>query len=175
MKPKPDTWDSDFDGPWADQPGALIHTDAEEDVDDDIASIAPKKPATRGRGKAAGTTRKTAAVPRKPEATQRGRGKKKVVEEEENEEEDKDDDGDVIMIDSDEDEEDEEALFVTSRKAPAKNPAPKAASRAKSPAKKPTARGTKQSTLTWSQPATQRRQTTARASKAKKVQEPVSM
>ena len=45
MKPKPDTWDSDLDGDWADQPGTLIHTH-EEAEDDDTTDAAQR---TRSR------------------------------------------------------------------------------------------------------------------------------
>lgn len=31
MKPRPDTWDSEIDGEWADQPGALIHSENEQE------------------------------------------------------------------------------------------------------------------------------------------------
>ncbi|KAF2189716.1 DNA repair exonuclease [Zopfia rhizophila CBS 207.26] len=170
IKLKPDNWDTDMDGEWADQPGALIHTDAEdEDDEDDLASIPPKKPAARGRGKAAGTTRKTAAAPKKAPAAKGGRGKKKVVEEDE----DDDEDGDVIMIDEDDDEEDEESLFVKPSRTTVKKPAARASTRAKSPVKKTTTRGpTKQSTLNFSQTSTQRSQASARAPRGRKAQEP---
>ncbi|KAF2691364.1 DNA repair exonuclease [Lentithecium fluviatile CBS 122367] len=177
-KPKPALWDSDIDGPWEDEPGALIHTDAEEDGDEeDAPSSRAKKPAARGRGgKAAGTTRQTAAAakktpaPKKAPAAKGGRGKKKVVEEEES---DVDEDGDAIMISSGNDDESEEDLFVRQRPA-----AKKAAARTKSPPKKtPTSRAkapaTKQSTLNFSQPSMQRSQAPrAAASRAtKKTQE----
>ncbi|ORY06649.1 Mre11 DNA-binding presumed domain-domain-containing protein [Clohesyomyces aquaticus] len=170
IKPRPDTWDSDMDGEWADQPGALIHTDAEDD-DEDNASVIAAKPAARGRGRTAGTTRKPAAAPKNAPAARGGRGKKKVIEEEEDEEEEADDD--VIMLDDDDDEE-EEQLFVkpkTTRAASKKAPA-KAPTRAKSPAKKPTGRAAKQSTLDFSQASTQRSQPPVRAARGNKMQEP---
>ncbi|RMZ69075.1 double-strand break repair mus-23 [Pyrenophora seminiperda CCB06] len=48
-KPKPDNWDSDFEGHWADQPGALIRSDNEGEKDDDenLATISKKKAAPR--------------------------------------------------------------------------------------------------------------------------------
>ncbi|KAF2120606.1 Mre11 DNA-binding presumed domain-containing protein [Lophiotrema nucula] len=168
-KPKPPNWDSDFEGPWEDQPGArYVSVDGEQD-DDDLASLASSKPAARGRGKAAGTTRKTATAKKPATASKGGRGKKKVVEEEEDDDED-----DVVMIDDDDDEEDE-SLFVKPTKAAAKKPAaktaPKPAPRAKSPAKKTASRTTaKQSTLNFSQTPPQRSQP-ARAPR-KKLQEP---
>jgi double-strand break repair protein MRE11 len=183
IKPKPDGWDSDFEGSWVDQPGALIRSDneAEKDDDESLASITTKKVAPRGRGKAAGTTRQTAAATKKATpATKGGRGKKKVVEEEE--ESDEADDGDVIMIDDDDDEE-SDGVFVTSqKKAPAKKPAAKAKApaRAKSPVKKTTTAkaraSTTQSKLNFSQTPSQRSQPTRpAASRGKKVvQEPVS-
>jgi double-strand break repair protein MRE11 len=184
IRPKPDTWDSEFEGSWVDHPGALIRSDneAEKDDDESLASIPTKKAAPRARGKAAGTTRQTAATTKKAApAAKGGRGKKKVVEEEE--ESDEAGDGDIIMIDDDDDEESDEALFVASqKKAPAKKPTAraKAPARAKSPVKKTTAAKAKtsgtQSKLNFSQTPTQRSQPTrATASRGKKVvQEPVS-
>jgi double-strand break repair protein MRE11 len=184
IKPKPDGWDSDFEGPWANQPGALIRSDneAEKDKDDDesLASVPTKKAAPRGRGKAASTTRATAAATKKAApAAKGGRGKKKIVEEEEEDDEEED----VIMIDDDDDEDDQSAedLFVSSRKkAPVKKPATKAPARAKSPVKKtPISRAkapATQSKLNFSQASTQRSQPTRSVvSRAKKVvREPVS-
>jgi double-strand break repair protein MRE11 len=179
LKAKPIGWDSDEDGHWADDPGALIRPvdDDEEDEDNDsLASVPTKKPAARGRGKAAGTTRQTAAATKTkaPLAAKSVRGKKKVVEEEE----DDDDDDDVIMV-SDNDEESDDAVFVSeAKKAPAKKPATRAPARAKSPAKKTTASrakapAAKQSTLNFSQ--TPRSQPTrAPPARGKKVAEPVS-
>jgi double-strand break repair protein MRE11 len=182
IKPKPDSWDSDFEGPWVDQPGALVRSDneAEKEDDESLASIPSKKAAPRGRGKAAGTTRQTAAATKKAvPAAKGGRGKKKVVEEEE--ESDEVDDGDVIMIDDDDEESD--GVFVSSqKKAPAKKPAAKAKApaRAKSPVKKTATAKAKtsatQSKLNFSQTPTPRSQPTRpAASRGKKVvQEPVS-
>ncbi|OCK83262.1 DNA repair exonuclease, partial [Lepidopterella palustris CBS 459.81] len=170
LKSKPDTWDSDLDGDWADQPGALIHTDAEaEDDDEGISSIPPKKPAVRGRGKAAATTRKPVAPPKKTPAARGGRGKKRVIEEE-----DDDEDEDVIMIDDDEE---SEGLFVkplpTAAKKPvAREPAAGTSSRSKSSVKSASARAasTKQSKLNFSKSTgTQRSQANGRG---KKPQEP---
>lgn len=181
IKPKPSGWDSEFDGPWADQPAALVRSDHESEKgdDDNKGTVPAKKPATRGRGKAAGTTRQTAATTKKATLAVKGsRGKKKVIEEEE---EDEDDDGDVIMI-SDNNEESAEDLFVgAKKKAPAKKPAARVPTRVKSPPKKPaTARAkapaaAKQSTLNFSQTPAQRSQPTRpTASRGRKVAEPVS-
>lgn len=158
LKPKPDGWDSEFDGEWADQPGALMRSDDEdanddEEEDDDTVSSKTKKPApTRGRGrgragKATDTTRATAASKKKaaPAKKATARGRRAVSEEEE------DDDEDVIMIDDDdEDEEEDDDLFVkpSTKKAPAKAPPPKR----KTPARSVTTKSSgKQSTLSFSQ------------------------
>lgn len=183
LKPKPPTWDSDEDGPWADQPGALVRSDDDDEHGNDasLASITAKKPATRGRGgKAAGTTRQTAAAARKAApAPKGGRAKKKVIEEESEEEEPQD--RDVIMLSDDDEESDGEAVFIpeTKKKAPArKSAAAKAPARAKSPVKKATATrvkapAAKQSTLNFSQ--TQRSQPTRTpVARGKKAAEPVS-
>jgi double-strand break repair protein MRE11 len=82
---------------------------------------------------------------------------------------------------SDDDEESDEAIFVPeTKKVPARKPAAKAPARARSPAKKTTtarAKATaasKQSTLNFSQPSTQRSQPTRTpAARSKKVAEPV--
>ncbi|KAI9773225.1 MAG: meiotic recombination [Candelina submexicana] len=139
LKPKPLNWDTDLDGEWGDQPGALLHSEHEAS-DNDGAAPGRSKAAPRGRGgKKAATTRKPAAAPKKAPAAKGGRGKKKVVEEESEE----DDDDDVIMVDSHDDEEEEvvaeddeeeETLFVKPVPVAKKPIAPKAA-----PAKKPTA------------------------------------
>jgi double-strand break repair protein MRE11 len=182
IKPKPDSWDSDFEGPWVDQPGALVRSDneAEKEDDESLASIPSKKAAPRGRGKAAGTTRQTATATKKAApAAKGGRGKKKVVEEEE--ESDEVDNGDVIMIDDD-DEESDGMLVSSQKKAPAKKPVAKAKApaRAKSPVKKAAPAKAKtlatQSKLNFSQTPTPRSQPTRpSASRGKKVvQEPVS-
>jgi double-strand break repair protein MRE11 len=183
-KPKPVTWDSEEDGPWNEQPGALIRSDNEVDRDDnDLGSIPTRKPAARGRTKATGTTRQTAAAKKAAPAAKGTRGKRKVVEEEEEE----DEDGDAIMI-SDDDEESAEDLFVKpSKKATAKKAAPakapaKVPARAKSPVKKTPAPArtrapatSKQTTLNFSQPSTQRSQPTRGAAlRGKKVAEPVN-
>lgn len=181
IKPKPAGWDSEFDGPWAEQPAALIRSDDESDKDDQIvASGSTKKPAARGRAKAAGTTRQTTAPAKRAAApAARGRGKKAVVEEEED---DEDEDGDVVMI-SDDDEESAEDLFVKPKRAAAKKAPAKAPARAKSPPKKtPASRAkpkapaaTKQTSLNFTQPSTQRSQPArAPASRAKRTVEPVS-
>lgn len=178
IKAKPDGWESEFDGPWADQPAALVRSDneGEEEDHENLASATKKKSAARGRGTTAGTTRQAAVTAKKTAPATKGRSKKKVVEEEE---EDEEEDGDVVMI-SDGDEESAEDLFVKStKKAPAKKTAVKAPARAKSPAKKTTTTrakapaAPKQATLNFSQTPTQRSQPTRpAASRRKKVVEP---
>ncbi|KAH7114413.1 Mre11 DNA-binding presumed domain-containing protein [Dendryphion nanum] len=176
LKPKPATWDSDMDGEWADQPGAHIFEEADEDDDEGSrASNTPRQSATRGRGKTTGTTRKQAAVTaaKKAPAAKGGRGKKKVIEEESEEEAGNDED--VIMLDDDDDEEsDENALFARpARPAPKKAAAPKrTTTRAKSPAKKPAPARSKQSTLNFSSQASTQRSQPARGAQKKTLQEP---
>ncbi|KAF7169629.1 hypothetical protein CNMCM5623_002251 [Aspergillus felis] len=146
FKPKPDGWDTEFDGEWEDQPGALIHSDNEggdpneEEAGED--GTEPQKTASsRGRGRGRGgraaatttsrTTTKTPA-PKKstPAKTTRGR-KQQVVSDEE--------DDDVVMLDDDEedaapqalsnidededDDDDSQALFVKQPKTRTRKPA----------------------------------------------------
>jgi len=177
LKPKPDGWDSELDGSWADQPVALIRSDNDEENghDTNAAAFPSNRSAARSRGKSTGTIRRAAGIPKKAApATKGGRGKKKLDEEEQDED---DDDGDVVMI-SDDDEESAEDLFVRpSRKAvPAKRP-----TRTKSPPKKTPNLHTKapaaakQSTLNFSQTPIVRSQATRPATvRGKKIAEPVS-
>jgi double-strand break repair protein MRE11 len=188
LKPKPANWDSDLDGEWAAQPGALVRSD--EEAEDDDEAVQPKPKATRGRGgKATGTTRKTAAATKKaaPAKKTTTRAKKAPILEESDEEED-----DVIMLDDDDDEipdvkddeDDDEDLFVKQapkKRAPAKAAAKSTAKRAASPPKrKAPARSTakdttsKQTTLSFSQtPAPSQPRTTA-ARAGRKTAGPVS-
>lgn len=180
-KPKPVTWDSEEDGPWNDQPGALIRSDNEAGKDDDdTGATSRRKPAARGRAKATGTSRPTTVAKKAAPAAKGARGKKQVVEEEEEE----DEDGDAIMI-SDDDESAED-LFVKPSKKPATKktvPAPRAPAKAKSPpkrtpvpAKTRAPASNKQNTLNFSQPSTQRSQPTRpTASRGRKAAEPVSI
>ncbi|KAJ5714547.1 uncharacterized protein N7483_011728 [Penicillium malachiteum] len=115
FKPKPDGWDSEFDGSWEDQPGALIHSDneggdpAEEEAGEDGTAPARSRTTTtsargrgRGRGRGAATASRGAAKAAAPSA--RGRKAKPVSEEESAD--------DVIMLDDDQD--NEEAAHITS-------------------------------------------------------------
>jgi len=156
LKPRPDNWDSDLDGEWGDQPGALVHSDhgAEED-DDDVASLRSTTPAPRGRGRgkpAAATTKRKPAAPATKKAAaapaRGGRGKKKVVEEE-SEEEEQDDDNDVVMVDDSD--KDSPSLFV--KPAPTSAAAKKATPAKRTPARAAATTSARQSKLTFSQPA----------------------
>ncbi|KAK7549389.1 double-strand break repair protein mus-23 [Phyllosticta citricarpa] len=170
VKPKPDNWDSDMDGHWADQPGAMIHDDdtpMDDDDDSRLGSVPPKPAATRGRGRGRGrggrgaassTSRtNTAAAKKAPAKGGRGRRARSPTPEDDGE----DDDQDVIMIsdgkdddDDDDDESDAEDLFTRpTRKPPAaassSRKAPESTTRtrkAASPAKKaPTTTSTRSS------------------------------
>ncbi|OAX79217.1 DNA repair protein (mre11) [Emergomyces africanus] len=128
FKPKPDGWDSEFDGPWEDQPGALILSD---DAADDIEAEDPSPPQRttttttgRGRGRGASTARGSASratITRKTatpaaRASTRSRRRQTVSDEEEQEEQ-----ADEIMLDDineDEDEVDSDSLFVKQTPAP---------------------------------------------------------
>ena len=156
-KPRPDDWDSDLNGEWDQQPAAIIRSDL-EDEDDSDASRPTSKAKPNGRAKAA--PKQTAAPTRKAAApTKNSRSKKKVIESESEEEED-----DVVMVDPDED---ESQLFV--EQAPPKRGSKKSAPEKEPAAKRAPARATanksKQSQLSFSQPATQSR------GKSKKAQE----
>ncbi|PLB44408.1 meiotic recombination protein Mre11 [Aspergillus steynii IBT 23096] len=155
FKSKPDEWDSEFDGSWEDQPGALIRSDNEggdpnaEEAGADGTEQPPGRASTRGRGRGRGgraaaattstrkaaTSTKAASTAKKaaPAKTTKARGRRAVSDEDEDE-----DDNDVIMLDDDdddepdaaqaiseEDEDDSQSLFV-------KQPATK--SRSKAPA-----------------------------------------
>lgn len=113
LKPRPDNWDTDLDGEWADQPGAHVYSDVGEEDDDDEGGgggggggsrAAKKGPPAKGRApraKAAPKASSTAAATKAAAAASkptRG-GKKKVVQEEEEDEDE--DEEDVMLIDSD--------------------------------------------------------------------------
>jgi double-strand break repair protein MRE11 len=143
LKPKPDGWDSEFDGVWEDQPGALIHSDneggdpAEEEDEGEDGTVPARRrdaPATRGRGRgrgrgAATSARTTKAKPTPKKKTTEGH-KKQVISDEESDvimlEDDDDDAGAQVISDDDED---SQALFVKQPRA-----APAAKSRKAAPA-----------------------------------------
>ena len=149
LKPKPDNWDSDMDGEWGDQPGAIVLSDIEVGVDDvEVASLAPTKSAPKGRGKVTAT--KTAVSKKAPPA-KGGRGKEKVVEEESEEE-----NNDVMMVDP---EEDEDELFVKPAPVPRGGKKEARGAKSTSPIKRTPARtaaaAARQTKLNFSQPASQ--------------------
>ncbi|KAH6896614.1 Mre11 DNA-binding presumed domain-containing protein [Thelonectria olida] len=126
LKPKPSTWDSDFDGSWENEPNAWTY-DAEEAEEPEEEAPAPK----RGRAKAAP---KAKPAPKKAPAKKAPARRGRKAAEPESEEED------VVM------ESDEPAPPPRTRKAPARA-APKAAPKTRA------TRGakTKQSKLNFSQ------------------------
>ncbi|EDN05376.1 predicted protein [Histoplasma mississippiense (nom. inval.)] len=133
FKPKPSGWDSEFDGPWEDQPGALIISDneADEDVDENAPPRRGAATSTgRGRGRGGSTSRGSAsratntrkkASPAPPPApppapsTKTRTSRYQTVSDHDGE----DEEGDAIMLDDiNEDEEgDSDSLFV--RQTPA--------------------------------------------------------
>ena len=162
LKPRPENWDTDLDGDWEAQPGALIRSDVDEDEEENEEAVA--KPAAKGRGKAA-APKKAAAPAKKAAPAKTARGKKKVIEEEE-EESEEEADGDVVMVSDD----GESQLFTqptraTKKAAPPPKPAAPGrrgaatAKRAVSPPKRappPRAVAARQTRLTqFSQPSTQ--------------------
>lgn len=110
LKPRPEEWDSDFDGAWADQPAALIRSEDEDEGSEEDAIPAPS---TRGRGRGArgrgAATRSRGAASTGARGTTRSkppaaRGKKKAISEDDESEPE-----DVVMLDDDED--DSQAMF----------------------------------------------------------------
>ena len=141
MKPRPDDWDSDLNGDWADQPMAIVRSDLEDEEESDAT---PAKPAAKGRGRTAAAAKK-AAPARKGAVARNPRSKKKVVEEESEEE-----DEDVVMVDSDDDES-QSQLFVKPAPPPrtAKKAAPAPTKRA--PTRATASQPARQSQLKFSQ------------------------
>ena len=163
LKPKPDNWDTELDGEWGDRPGALAHSDLDdknEDEDEDETVLrSSKTTAARGRGKAAASRKAVTTTQKATASSKAGKGRKKVLERSEEEEDDKD----VVMIDPSE-EEDESQLFL--KPEPPSRGSRKAASTKKSALAvkqtPPRVATTKQSTLNFSQPASQRSQVIAK-------------
>ncbi|KZF19486.1 DNA repair exonuclease [Xylona heveae TC161] len=166
LKPRPDNWDSDLDGDWADQPGALIHSENEmqEDEDDVPPLRSPNRPA-RGRGRTTASATRTSTGAKKTTAAKPAgtRGRKKPVEESE------DQDQDIIMLEEDDEEEDPPLPKPTSSRGRAT--ATRANRRAASPEKRTSrasaASSMRQTRLNFSQ-STQQSPGPGR----KKVQEP---
>ena len=144
FKPKPDGWDSEFDGSWEDQPGALIHSDneggdpvAEEDGENGAAPSRSRGSTTttargRGRGRGRGASASTRGAAK---AATAAKGRKKQVVSEESEVDD-----DVVMVEDDEEDEsadiiseddDSQALFVKQPRAATSSRGRKATSTAK--------------------------------------------
>ena len=151
IKDKPENWDSDEFGHWADEPASRVRDDLVDENDSDEESVAPKKTTGRGRGRggkaATASSRKTAtAMTKRAPAKATGRGKKKQVDSDEEEEDD-----DVVMLDDDDDEDDSQSqLFVKPANKAAAARASKATAASKatttsraSPAAKPSTRGGK--------------------------------
>ncbi|KAK2786377.1 meiotic recombination [Onygenales sp. PD_12] len=131
FKPKPDGWDSEFDGPWEDQPGALIHSDNEGEGNEEepaprrAASTTTTTTATRARGRGRGgrgasastSTRKAPSTT----TTGRGRGRRQATP--------SDSDGDdAVMLDTiPSNDSDSDSLFVRQSQPPP--PAPSTRSR----------------------------------------------
>ncbi|KAI5805062.1 meiotic recombination protein Mre11 [Geopyxis carbonaria] len=182
IKEKPDNWDSDIDGEWADQPAAQIHSDDQlQDPDDDDSEGPRATTSARGRGRGRGrgarggttaTARKpaasTAAAKKKAPAKATTRGKKKVIESESEDEEMPD----IPAEESDSDDDDEPVIAppkrtrATPAASTAKKPAARAAPASKSSASRPPP---KQSQLNFSAsqaPSAGRRSTRANDSQA---------
>jgi double-strand break repair protein MRE11 len=160
FKPRPDGWDSEFDGAWEDQPGALLRPDegdgdngAEEDDEEEIATTKPAATRGRGRGRGRGARGGTTTVARKvapsaPKTSVTGRGKRKVVDE------DEDEDGDSVMFGAEEDDEDDsQAMFFKEKPTRGRKTATrgrKAASPIKKAPPKSAAASSKQSKISFS-------------------------
>ncbi|KIW33966.1 DNA repair protein (mre11) [Cladophialophora immunda] len=180
-KPQPASWDSDADGPWEENPEALLlgsedleSRHGEEDEDGEDGTPAPVTTAARGRGRGRGgragssattTTRKTTAAAKKSAAkTTTSRARKRAVSDDEESEEEHDD---VIMQDEDE-EVDSQAMFV-----PEKSKTTTASTRARNTtpaASTTTTRGgarTKPTSFASSTPATKKPPARAAASRQK--------
>jgi double-strand break repair protein MRE11 len=166
FKPKPDGWDSEFDGAWEDQPGALMRPDDEDGAngaeDEDEEEIATPKPvAARGRGRGRGrgarggtTTRTVRKAAPLGKTTASSRGKRKIVDED-----DEDEDGDSIMNGAGEEDDDEgnsQAMFFKDKSTRGRKTAAATtrSKKAPSPIKKPPPRSAavsaKQSKISFS-------------------------
>ncbi len=146
FKPKPDSWDSEFDGAWEDQPGALLRSDEEDGVngaeeEDEEEDATPKPVTTRGRGRGrgrgarAGTTTSTRKIaPSAGKTAAPARGKRKVIDEDEDQ-----DSGSVITGADEDDEEDSQAMFFKDKPMRGRKTAASSARgrKAASPIKKP--------------------------------------
>jgi double-strand break repair protein MRE11 len=156
LKPKPATWDSDFDGAWEEEADAWTYEDDQQAESTRVSVPATAKKATRGKSKAAqededlmdedeppakkpaakraARTTKAKAAPAK-KAPPKGRGRKAFVDSEEEEEED------VVMESEDE----------PAPPPPKTRRAAATKSAAKTTASKPAAKNTRQTKLNFSQ------------------------
>ena len=107
LKPKPEEWNSDIDGEWGDQPGAIIRSDLEDEEDsDDVAPTGRGSAARRGRGgNTAAAKRTTAAAaqkaaPSKAPTKAPARGSRRAQVDEDSEDEEA---FDPMVIDDDDD------------------------------------------------------------------------
>jgi double-strand break repair protein MRE11 len=138
LKPRPDDYDSDFEGPWEDNPDAVMRN-GYDDSDVEMISDAPPTAAGarntsasrargrgRGRGAASASSRATTKKPISTRST--GRGRKNVVDEEEEEE----NESDVNMQVGSDLEDESQPLFVPNKRDAASKPAPAAPRKAAS-------------------------------------------
>lgn len=122
FKPRPHGYDSELDGPWEDQPGAVIIDENGKDEDDEPAvRETPPAALTRGRGRgrggkaaaSSGTTKKPAAKA-KPTTAKSSRSKRRVLSDEE-EEDEEESDVNMVLANDDEDEDEEDSTLFVSR------------------------------------------------------------
>jgi double-strand break repair protein MRE11 len=124
LKPKPELWDSDSDGPWEDNPGAIIRSDdddeGEEDDDDGTPASRTTGRGATARGRGRGSTRGAASSRARGAAkakttTTSSRSKKKPISDDSDEEEESE--PEPVVIDDDDDEEsDSQAVFFSDKK-----------------------------------------------------------
>ncbi|OJD22521.1 DNA repair protein (mre11) [Blastomyces percursus] len=152
FKPKPDGWDSEFDGPWEDQPGALIISgdEANEDADENLparrgATTTTGQGTGRGGSAARGSATRATSIRKvaTPAASSTSRARRRQVV---SDDEDEDEQEDTIMLDdiSQDYEDNSDSLFV--RQTPSSRQARSTSSA--------TSRARKQTTLTSTASAT---------------------
>jgi double-strand break repair protein MRE11 len=143
-KPRPATWDSDFEGHWEDSlmfAPTYVDDRPEADNDEDNASVASATPAVpakarggrggrAGKATAATARQSTAATKKAPANSAASKGKKRQPFEDEEDDDDDDeedenhDDHDVIMINDDDDEGEGESQGLFVRETAKKKAAP---------------------------------------------------